>query len=230
MRLGKFFLKKMHFFLAWKVFFVQYVSTSSGYSLMVKLQPSKLITRVRFPLPAPTLIPIKMKTSLLPARIFAGAFFALVSFAVVNAGDAPKPVAKTKLAKSTQAATDIKALKPEELYSYVGKEVENCPSCAPEVVKSVIDSVGITSPLLPGVLRAAVRSHPDPVVCYDVVVRAVGEKFLGVDAESFLDRAAISDPRTDVKAPAVQAERALYIAPAKEVTPPTPPSPDVSAS
>ena len=29
------------------------MQTSSGYSLMVKLQPSKLITRVRFPLPAP---------------------------------------------------------------------------------------------------------------------------------------------------------------------------------
>lgn len=141
---------------------------------------------------------------------------------------------------ASRITTEAKSLKGDKLLQLVAQEVKSCPTCAPDVVVAVIDSVGISSPIVPSVVKTAIQAHPNPDVAYDSIVRAVGEKAIGSDFMNALAKEVgvnkTTDPRSflDNKAAAAANGSQFLVTPPVNVVPPdapvTPPAPDVSRS
>ena len=125
---------------------------------MVKLQPSKLIMRVRFPLPAyfdsdkqETIKPyITMKKTLQYALM--SAVFALAPAAFADSADCIKVSAAVK--KAVEAS-------PSNILEIVAKQVAANESCACEVVKAAIISSDADKNLVASIVDTAILEAPE---------------------------------------------------------------------
>jgi uncharacterized membrane protein YgcG len=127
-----------------------------GHSLMVKPQPSKLDTRVRFPLPAPnhrTASPASIKT-MKPYLASLTAFAWVCGASALHAG----PPADCKaIYKSVFSSVRSK---PAEVLTIVTDQVKATPTCACEVIKASILASKPKPAKVGAIVGAAVTAAP----------------------------------------------------------------------
>lgn len=137
---------------------------SSGYSLMVKLQPSKLITRVRFPLPAPLLFNICPSALIMKTCVFKklGVVAAALSCVCV----ASAITAEQKQQAASAVATQIKKEKADtgKMVAIVRDAVQKSPDAVTDIVRSALTSFDAKKnlPTVKEVAIAAVMAHETP--------------------------------------------------------------------
>lgn len=129
---------------------------------MVKRQPSKLATRVRFPLPAPDtqLQPIRLMNSAIRTRI-TGLSLALLSVAASTLASSPP-----NCDKIAQDVRESVTKEPSKVLMIVEDALVISESCACEIVKAAITASKADKPMVKQIVQTAIAVAPkmSPVI------------------------------------------------------------------